>query len=223
MSSYTGKSDFCDWCEMHNSPSEIVKCASIYMGGAKVEIKSEKDLIPYYTHLTSSLSCCDGAQTIYLSPDSFIDEEERSFMCWKITAAIKAARKAKKEKKPFTFEYLKSQKDFTLGGESMALWNKIIAIINKFPNIIKIHIPEDWSDSQSLFSSWIIPKYFYDVHDAMHNRMREEFIRFANNNGYAIIKDGIFLERTEGIYHPIINKMCIDIIQFHKMERDFKG
>ena len=110
ISKWTGKCDFADDCEMIRTPEEIVERSDIYLGDAKVEIKTPKDLIPYYTHIVAS-ACYnkDEGNTINLSKESFIDSEEKDFMAWRIMDAIKLARKAKKEKKSFDLNYLKSE------------------------------------------------------------------------------------------------------------------
>ena len=53
MSRWTSKCDFCDDCEMIHNPQEIVENTKIYLGDARIMIKEEKDLIPYYTHLVA--------------------------------------------------------------------------------------------------------------------------------------------------------------------------
>lgn len=222
MSRYTSKSDFGDWCEMHNNPSQIVELANVYMGDAKVEIKNEKDLIPYYTHLIASMACSPESQNIHLSRESFIDIDEKEFMAWKIITAIKVARKAKKERKPFTYEYLKESKELRYDTTDQLIWKKLVSIVNGYPNILKEHISKDFRESLDYVSNWLYPKYFFDVHDIMHNRMRESFVEFAKENGFSVIKkNATSFERTEGIYHPVINKMCLSIMDFHKMEADW--
>ena len=87
MSKWTGKSDFCDWCEMHNNPQEIVEKASVYYGDAKVAINSPHDLIPYYTHLTAMIaSDQNGKQNIHLSMSNSVTSGhcagyKSSFLC----------------------------------------------------------------------------------------------------------------------------------------------
>lgn len=227
MSRHTGKCDFEDWCEMHNSPSEIVEKATIYLGDAKVDIKNEKDLIPYYTHLIASMCCIkDEGQTINLSSHSFIDGEEEEFMTWRIRDVIAAARKAKKEKKPFTFEYFKNWKYYDpFGSTPQFVWEELIKIVNDNPDIIKMHLPSDYRDCEYFMHRWVIPEYFYKVHDPMHTRYREEFIKFAKENGYSVLeprdKGMQNAERTEGIAHPVITHMCLAVIDFYEMQHRF--
>lgn len=220
MSKFTGKCDFCDHCEMLGDPKEVVKRTSLYLGDAKVEIKSETDLIPYYTHLVAS-GCYnkDSGDSVHLSMYSFIDDEEKDHISWKIFDVITAARKAKKEKTELCLEFLKQQK-FYWKGDPSYLWYSIIDIVKKNPDIIKNHIPRDYRDGRRFIKEWLIPNYFSNIHDPMHNRYREEFIKFCGDNGYSIIKwneDFKTGERTEGKYHPIVTHMCFAISEYYKM------
>ena len=113
MSRWTGKFDFYDDCEMIHTSDEMVECSDVYLGDAKVEIKSKNDLIPYYTHTIAS-ACYSKSEgnTIHLSRESFIDSEEKDFLVWRIMDAIRIARKARKEKKHFNLDYLRSENYF---------------------------------------------------------------------------------------------------------------
>ena len=98
ISKFTGKCDFCDDCEMIHNPQEIIEKSKIYLSDARVMIKEEKDLIPYYTHLIASASYNkEKGNVIHLSRDSFINFEEREHLSWKIQDIISTFRKAKKE------------------------------------------------------------------------------------------------------------------------------
>lgn len=224
ISKWTGKCDFADDCEMIRTPEEIVERSDIYLGDAKVEIKTPKDLIPYYTHIVAS-ACYnkDEGNTINLSKESFIDSEEKEFMAWRIMDAIKLARKAKKEKKPFDLNYLKSERDDKFDTTPDFLWKKIISIVNGQPDLIKEHISKDYRVASRYIIDWIIPNYFYDVHDPRHNHMREDFIMYCEENGFSVIKNaGGRFQRTNGEYHPIITKMCMKIEEYYRMERTYK-
>ena len=216
MSKWTGKCDFCDNCEMIHNPQEFVEKSKIYLGDARVMIKEEKDLIPYYTHLISS-ACYnkESGNTIHLSRDSFINSEEREFLSWKIRDIISMFRKAKKEKIEVTLDYVKSQKYYWGNGEDF-IWSALIDKIKNNMDLIKVHLPKDYRECSYFISEWLIPNYFYDIHDSMHNRYREEFIKFAHENGY-----GNFDE--DGIHHPIIWKMCADINEYYEMKEKYGG
>lgn len=209
---------------MIHTLDEIVERSDIYLGDAKVEIKTSKDLIPYYTHIVSSASYNkDEGNTINLSKESFIDTEEKDFMVWRIMDAIKLARKAKKEKKPFDLNYLKSERNDKFDTTPDFLWNKIISIINGQPDLIKEHISKDYTVASRYIINWIIPNYFYDVHDPSHNRMREDFVRYCEENGFSVIKNvGGRIQPINGEYHPVITRMCMKIEEYYRMERTYK-
>ena len=201
---------------MIHNPQEFVEKSKIYLGDARVMIKEEKDLIPYYTHLISS-ACYnkESGNTIHLSRDSFINSEEREFLSWKIRDIISMFRKAKKEKIEVTLDYVKSQKYYWCNGEDF-IWSALIDKIKNDMDLIKVHLPKDYRECSYFISEWLIPNYFYDIHDSMHNRYREEFIKFAHENGYRNFDE-------DGIYHPIIWKMCADINEYHEMKEKYGG
>lgn len=201
---------------MIHNPQEFVEKSKIYLGDARVMIKEEKDLIPYYTHLISS-ACYnkESGNTIHLSRNSFIDSEEREFLSWKIRDIISMFRKAKKEKIEVTLDYVKSQKYYWGNGEDF-IWSALIDKIKNNMDLIKVHLPKDYRECSYFISEWLIPNYFYDIHDSMHNRYREEFIKFAHENGYRNFDE-------DGIYHPIIWKMCADINEYYEMKEKYGG
>ena len=201
---------------MIHNPQEFVEKSEIYLGDARVMIKEEKDLIPYYTHLVAS-ACYnkENGNTIHLSRDSFINSEEREFLSWKIRDIISMFRKAKKEKIEVTLDYVKSQKYYWCNGEDF-IWSALIDKIKNNMDLIKVHLPKDYRECSYFISEWLIPNYFYDIHDSMHNRYREEFIKFAHENGYRNFDE-------DGIYHPIIWKMCADINEYHEMKEKYGG
>ena len=210
MSKWSGKCDFCDDCEMIHNPQEIIEKSKIYLGDAKVEIKNEKDLIPYYTHLVASASYNkENGNIIHLSKDSFINIEEREHLSWKIRDLIYAFKTAKKE---VTLDYLKSKK-YYLGDTEDFIWSALIDKIKNNTDLIKVHLPKDRCECNHFIIEWLIPYYFNNIHDSIHNRRREEFIKFAHENGYRNF-DG------DGIYHPIIWKMCACVDEFYKMKED---
>ena len=200
---------------IYNS-QEIIEKSKIYLGDARVMIKEEKDLIPYYTHLVAS-ACYnkENGNTIHLSRDSFINSEEREFLSWKIRDIISMFRKAKKEKIEVTLDYVKSQKYYWGNGEDF-IWSALIDKIKNNIDLIKVHLPKDYRECSYFISEWLIPNYFYDIHDSMHNRFREEFVKFAHENGYRNFDE-------DGIYHPIIWKMCADINEYYEMKEKYGG
>ena len=218
MSKWTGKSDFCDWCEMHNSPKDIVERADIYLGNAKVEIKSERDLIPYYTNLISSMGCTkDGPMSIHLSKDSFINYEEIDFLTFSIIEAIKLARKAKKEKVPFTFELIKGNIDKFDITPRYSHWKAIINTINSKPEILKLHIQTSYNERDYFIHSWVHPRYFSSIHLPRFNKQREDFLEFCSENGFNTIKS----MGEDKIYHPLLSSMGYLVTEYYKQEKEF--
>jgi phenylpyruvate tautomerase PptA (4-oxalocrotonate tautomerase family) len=200
---------------MIHSPQEIIEKSKIYLGDARVMIKEEKDLIPYYTHLIASASYNkENGNVIHLSRDSFINSEEREHLSWKIQDIISTFRKAKKEKIDVTLDYVKSQK-YYWGNEDF-IWSALIDKIKNNMDLIKVHLPKDYRECSYFISEWLIPNYFYDIHDSVHNRYREEFVKFAHENGYRNFDE-------DGIHHPIIWKMCYDINEYKKMKEKYGG
>lgn len=216
MSKFTGKSDFCDTCTMHHEPKEIVESANIFMGNAKVHIQQERDLIPYYTNLISMMYCNNTENglemSIHLSQDSYIDSEERSRLSWRVANIINIARKCKRNKKPFTFEEVEKETEFSdnaVCGEPINLWKKLFAVVEKNPDIIKIHLPSDYRKRLYIIESEIIPNYFYNVHLDLSNRQRKEFVKFCGEHGFKTLE-------TDGEYHPLIMGQCIKIREYEE-------
>lgn len=201
---------------MIHNPQEIIEKSKIYLGDARVMIKEERDLIPYYTHLVASASYNkERGNVIHLSRDSFINFDEKEFLSWKIRDIIFTFRKAKKEKVEVTLDYLKSQKYYWGNGEDF-IWSALIDKIKNNVDLIKVHLPKDYRECSYFISEWLIPNYFYDIHDSMHNRYREEFVKFAHENGYRNFDE-------DGIYHPIIWKMCACVDEYYKMKEKYGG
>ena len=42
MGKYTGKSDFFDWCNMHNKPEDVIKKATVFLSGAKITFEKPR-------------------------------------------------------------------------------------------------------------------------------------------------------------------------------------
>lgn len=221
MSRWTGKCDFADHCEMIDNPKEVVEKATVYYGDARVDIKSEKDLFPYYTHLIASMASSKESQTIHLSRHSFIDDEEASSISWRIRDCIQLARKAKKEKVEFTWDYVKDKlNDFR--SETIP-YKQIVEILNSNPDIIKFHLPKDWRAANYFLEDVIVPWYFSSVHLAMYNREREEFVEEAKRRGFATYtRKGNNFKKNDGEYHPIIWKMCNSIAEYYESLEKYK-
>lgn len=213
MSKWTGKCDFADHCEMINNPQKIIENANVYMGNAKLAIKEPRDLIPYYTNIIGMMSSSNGHQEIHLALNSFIDDEEADMLSWRIYHAIKAARKCKKSKIDFTIDSLKEQLAFDA---QIDAWLMTIDIIKDEPDLIKIHLPTEYRKALRVIERDIVPHYFFDVHLDGANRKREEFVKYAAENGYKTF------ENQEGEYHPLIWHMCWSIQQYKDMKNKYK-
>lgn len=202
---------------MIHNPQEIIEKSKIYLGDARVMINEEKHLIPYYTHLVTFASYNkESGNVIHLSRESFINREEKEFLSWKIRDVITTFRKAKKEKVEVTLDYIKAQKYYWSHDEDI-IYSAIIDKIKNNGDLIKVHLPKDYKECNYFISEWLIPNYFSDIHNAMHNRYREEFVKFAHENGYKTF------DEEGGIYHPIIWKMCADIDEYNRMNEKYGG
>ena len=112
MGRYTGKSDFDDWCNMHNKPEDVIKKATVFLNGAKITFEKPEDLIPYYTHTIASMSCSKEKQFINLSKESYLDTREKERLSNFIYNSIIWAQKAHREKKSFNLDFIKNQRNY---------------------------------------------------------------------------------------------------------------
>lgn len=213
MGRYTGKSDFDDWCNMHNKPEEIIKNATVFLGDAKLTFNKPRDLIPYYTHLIASMFKSDDKQVIYLSKESYLDTREKERLSNFIYNSIVWAKKAHKEKKNFNLDFIKNQKNYKAlySSEDDYILNSIVNKIKKYPEIIKFPIKSDFF----LIKEYILPHYFNDIHDKAISSLKEDFIKYAEDNGFVIYKEKTYI-RECGEYHPIIWNMSLDVAKFHE-------
>ena len=222
MSKYTGKCDFYDTVYMIHGVDVILKTADIYYGDAKVEAKEENDLFPYSTHLIASMGSNPEGKVINLSQNSFIDDEEKDFLSWRIQDCIKLARKAKKEKKAFTYDYVKSNTEDSSLEE--APYKLIVSIINSSPDVVKFHIPKDYRAARRVVEDFLIPTYFPTVHLARFNKEREDFLKDAQKRGFRVMMpvEKCF-EFSEGKYHPAIFHMCWKVVEYYDSVNKFEG
>lgn len=83
MSKWSGKCDFCDTIEMYGiTPKNFEKFKNsiklyIWNSDTEKEIKLSDyaDLIPYFTHLVSSMYCSDGVRIIHLMLKSWLETD----------------------------------------------------------------------------------------------------------------------------------------------------
>ena len=208
MGKYTGKSDFFDWCNMHNKPEDVIKKATVFLSGAKITFEKPEDLIPYYTHTIASMSCSKEKQFINLSKDSYLDTREKERLSNFIYNSIIWAQKAHREKKSFNLDFIKDQKNYKVySSEDDYILSSIVNKIKKYPELIKFPIKCD-----SIIKEYILPLYFYDIHDKITTSLKEDFIKYAEENGFAIYKEN----SSTGEYHPIIWNMSLDVAQYYK-------
>lgn len=208
MGKYTGKSDFDDWCNMHNKPEDVIKKATVFLNGAKITFEKPEDLIPYYTHTIASMSCSKEKQFINLSKESYLDTREKERLSNFIHNSIIWAQKAHREKKNFNLDFIKEQKNYKVYSlEDDYILNSIVNKIKKYPELIKFPIKCD-----SIIKEYILPHYFDDIHDKTITSLKEDFIKYAEENGFAIYKENASI----GEYHPIIWNMSLDVAQYYK-------
>ena len=208
MGKYTGKSDFFDWCNMHNKPEDVIKKATVFLSGAKITFEKPEDLIPYYTHTIASMSCSKEKQFINLSKESYLDTREKERLSNFIYNAIMWAQKAHREKKSFNLDFIKDQKNYKVySSEDDYILSSIINRIKKYPELIKFPIKCD-----SIIKEYILPHYFDDIHDKIITSLKEDFIKYVEENGFTIYKEN----SSTGEYHPIIWNMSLDVAQYYK-------
>ena len=208
MGKYTGKSDFFDWCNMHNKREDVIKKATVFLSGAKITFEKPEDLIPYYTHTIASMSCSKEKQFINLSKESYLDTREKERLSNFIYNSIIWAQKAHREKKSFNLDFIKDQKNYKIySSEDDYILSSIVNKIKKYPELIKFPIKCD-----SIIKEYILPHYFDDIHDKITTSLKEDFIKYAEENGFAIYKEN----SSTGEYHPIIWNMSLDVAQYHK-------
>lgn len=116
MSQFSGKCDFYDcFVAIHsdgdeNKVEENLKRLDLYIYGKdgrahKVVSNTIKDIAKYYPYLELIQSYSkETGYNVYLSSDSFIDQEEREHIGWYVEYVFKYWRKCKRNKKPFVAE-----------------------------------------------------------------------------------------------------------------------
>jgi len=212
MGRYTGKSDFDDWCNIHNKPEEIIKNATVFLGDAKLTFNKPRDLIPYYTHLIASMFKSDDKQVIYLSKESYLDTREKERLSNFIYNSIIWAQKAHREKKSFNLSFIKSQKNYKAlySSEDDYILISIINKIKKYPELIKFPIK-----CSPIIKEYILPHYFNDIHDKAISSLKEDFIKYAEDNGFVTYKEKTYIGEC-GEYHPIIWNMSLDVAKYEE-------
>lgn len=110
MSKFSGKCDFYDSAIMIHqyTEEEFKNNVIIYVGNnpEPLKINSMKDLIPYYPYLVSmaAYNNVERKSVIHLCSESFVDQEEREILTWKLEHLIKIYNRCKRKKVEFDID-----------------------------------------------------------------------------------------------------------------------
>lgn len=108
MSMFSGKCDCYDTLvAIHNyTEDELKNKVDIYVGNSTepLHIESYKDLIPYYPYLVSSGVFSKDKFVVHLTSESFVDEEERESLEFRLKELIKIYNRCKRKKTEFNVE-----------------------------------------------------------------------------------------------------------------------
>ena len=110
MSKYSGKCDLYDsfYMKEDSDIEETLKKTKIYAYDHELiplDIKTEKDLVPYYPYLVCmSYTNKEGYMCYYLSIQSFVDIEEQERLTDSLNSMLRYYRKCKRKKEPFDIE-----------------------------------------------------------------------------------------------------------------------
>lgn len=89
-----------------DATDEELQHANIYIGDniVPLRINNQHDLAPYYPYIISMGGWSKGYAEIHLSKESFIDEEEREHLTWKLEDVKRYWRSCKRKKIPYDIE-----------------------------------------------------------------------------------------------------------------------
>lgn len=172
MSKFTRQYDFYDFCNMHNKPESILGY-KIYVNDKLVPSNTIADLVPYYTHLVMFAET--SKKIVYLSEKSIIDYDEQQYIATHLYHIIRAARKAKREKKTFDVNYCIA--DHASFNNDMQLLEESIFIINQHPKVLQLTTKSFFDSIKNIKAA--IPKYFGSMHITKYDTMRAEFSQYA--------------------------------------------
>lgn len=218
MGKFTGKADFYDIIYMHYTPEEIAK-ATIYCGDAgPLRIDSPLDLIPYSTHLLSSMGAEKGAPEktcIHLARESYLIQQDEERVQSYISQVLSTRRQPKMKGKTFEECFPEHDKpEFALFNDRRLLrqiWDrfegnpKLEAFLKK---VITKTMPYD--KERSFILKWVIPEHFYDCHAKYYIEQMKDFIKFCEE------------EKGYTKYHPVISgmKFVIGVYERGEQSRD---
>lgn len=174
MSKFTRQYDFYDFCNMHNKPEEILGY-KIYVNDKLVPSNAVVDLVPYYTHLVMFAET--SSKVVYLSGKSAIDYDEQQYIAMHLFHIIRAARKAKRERKTFDADYCIA--NYASFNNDRQLLEESIFIIKQHPKILQLTTKSFFESIANIKEA--IPKYFKNMHIAKFDNMRAEFLQYAKN------------------------------------------
>lgn len=180
MSQFSGKSDYADTVLMHYSVDEALK-AETYVDGVRVYPKDEKDIIPLYPRLISSMAgekLDDGTSrlTINISAKSYVDEADIEKSSWIIRGVLETSKKLKR--KPTAQEV----NDYTQSvyKEEAAL----PAILDKLPDwVYSIRLGKTW-EQRDLICKALAERYWEPT--LLSTYYRKVLIEYAEKRGCKI-------------------------------------
>lgn len=162
----SSKSDFQDWCEMHNTPEEILEEYKVYAYGNDIvplRMESKKDLVAYYPYIVTVMAKNKDSGVIHLSEKSYIDTSEEEKLNWDLKALIRYWKKCKKNHDVFD--------------KNEAL-KKIVWPIDDTPEDYEIELVERVAEYGA-------KAIIDDLHDSYHDRMRNEWYQLMIDAGWS--------------------------------------
>lgn len=192
MGSITGKSDFSDIVLMHYSPKEVLN-GSVRIHRSKIELNSERDLIPYYPYLISTLASEKTDSGVKLSIDlmseSYTDIKEREFLSSFIYDVIWLLKSKKIKVEDLTPVILKEA--FSGSLFSKETLEKAINIFKRDDVLPSLKMlltilkkTRGYNDFVRGILTTFIKSYMYGIHTIQGDRERFELLKFASNNGW---------------------------------------
>ena len=86
------------------------------------------------------------------------------------------------------------------------------AIHELYNRLKEVKITEENRGDIEIIKEYILSHYFDDLHDKTITSLKEDFIKYAEENGFATYKENA----STGEDHPIIWNMSLDVAQYYK-------
>ena len=105
MSIFSGKCDVFDW--FYDKDDEYIKKCKFYTATdylVPLRIDNHHDLAPYYPYIVGIGGWNNDHAELYISTESYIDEEERDRLQWKLDDVKRYWRRCKRKKIPYDVE-----------------------------------------------------------------------------------------------------------------------